>query len=1769
MDANELGRWTRFAAKGGIGRGTAIQDCVAEEPGDLMFLKDDEITVLMQLPGQDDLYLGYCEGVVGRFKGASVRFNGKLKKPVMTKRSSTAPNSRPSSSMSAATLVASVNSTSASSSINGRESSLSLAARQRSSPSLRASRSTSFSSNRGVNTLGSLSSTTTLVAPTVDSPSLKAKVLHPTSSSPGAGHVPLPMTQQHLVHPSISSSSGSRLSHPSSTSYSSSSLSFSTPPVTPPSQYQSFDLDPSERFMFKTGAGGGSFAEGVEVIKTSVKEDKETVRIVSPERQVRSPSLIEHLEGDDKDDDEEDTTIITQEPVSDTAKPATQTTILASQSSDQPSIALQTNRASVISTSSLYPDSLRDSIHSAFNLNLNLTQSSEPNTTITSSFFDSETTQTPNSHRISTLSGISNNSDGEVGIGMKFLQNFVNGGGGGFDSDDSDEVREVKDDGESSASAYDTPPPRSAELVNSNPSSPQSPPASRPSGSSPKMNGSSSNATGSSSLSLPNSPTSPSLQPPLQSQAHSPPPASHRSTSIHSSTTDPEYEDGEEAGYWDGASDIFDNYRYSRVSLASKMSRLSRGSVFTTASSAGIVPPIPLGDRRPSIDSIGRGSSNNGFIGGTRSRLGSEAGVRPSFASSNGTGSGGSSPVIENASTAIKEKDVIRDPKKPAPLTIPPSISARIISSQGQSAVEESPLTGSAGVASAIRQRLELELELETVAAGVAHLNAGLNAENTPGLGSTTGAGGGLMVPMNERRARLSTQPIVQEDDEAPAEGVELVVPNLESNSTVTTPMPTSTTFEKETIQSTVYNSDSAPAPPPYSPTAEVFTMLSEQIHHRSNPTSPISPSSGSSSPIGSNPVITAPPSSSTLTIRPLNINRQPPSPSARQSLFLPHPGAPPPRTHNETTGPIYNRPPSQHLLLSAFSSPTSPPSSSSSSYPSPHMSPPVATGPQQGSVMYTLQLVLSIRARNMGMGLGPTLYGKCEVDLATSIGPVPISFTLEPPQNIPANNIALRNQIQRSQSPAVSLGGSGSGGSRPGTPAQQSALPVENGHVDGEGSGVDGRSSKVIPRANFFPKVQTPRPRSRSFSGFDSTAVEIELTKESSSQEPQTTITTSASMSSLSNTALPLAKRSKSASATVNGVPKTNSLAGRTHAPSPLSLSRNIVVASPTSLSPKPPSSPLAKSSITVPSSPPASPTRSNSSDDKPLTREMALGQASSQISQSPEPPTSPFATTRPLNISPRSKRDTDLASVNEIPTSESAPTFSSVPAHYTPSLRHSRSNISHRSKSSLSGRGSSETDDRRSVVSPTPNSLGGGLLRRSSSLKNKLSLPTLRIRATSDKSVSIEEKSPTLSVTPSEQLSRGMVQVKDTDFELVKPSLSAPLSPSTDELTIPPLPSPIKSEGPHSLRAGSPALSTISGSSARSRPPIPAMGQQPQLPPTTHEISPPTTKTLDPVDVEAHRQRELKWISTMTSIPASQARKSKKVRKLLQEGVPASVRYLVWAHLTDSKSKRMDGLYVKLGKRERVAASLAIEKDVDTHFGDYPQLQDGSLVNLLQAYLTMVPDIQYCRGLASIAGCLLLQSPEEDAFWTFISLMNTHLRSYFSTTAVQLEVDASLFAKAVEANEPTIAKRLFVDMGIPPVDICRPWFSALFVDALPSEYMQRVWDIFLFEGVPFLFRVGLALLSCCKSRILSPPSMTGGVAQLLPFLAHPPSNVLPSTPDALVDLALGVKLKDEDLKKQRNKMEAQVKRQTQSVTRVGSGAGGVKGPSISLPKS
>ena len=113
------------------------------------------------------------------------------------------------------------------------------------------------------------------------------------------------------------------------------------------------------------------------------------------------------------------------------------------------------------------------------------------------------------------------------------------------------------------------------------------------------------------------------------------------------------------------------------------------------------------------------------------------------------------------------------------------------------------------------------------------------------------------------------------------------------------------------------------------------------------------------------------------------------------------------------------------------------------------------------------------------------------------------------------------------------------------------------------------------------------------------------------------------------------------------------------------------------------------------------------------------------------------------------------------------------------------------------------------------------------------------------------------------------------------------------------------------------------------------------------------------------------------MSAVPAAQACKSKKVRWLVLGGVPASVRYLVWAHLTDTRTRRTPGVYGVLNRREKVRAAEAIERDAVRCFPDQAHSGDpkGALVSLSVAYLTMVPDVEYNLSKSSFIQAFLIE--------------------------------------------------------------------------------------------------------------------------------------------------------------------------------------------------
>uniref|UniRef100_A0A8H7XZ78 Rab-GAP TBC domain-containing protein n=1 Tax=Psilocybe cubensis TaxID=181762 RepID=A0A8H7XZ78_PSICU len=295
-----------------------------------------------------------------------------------------------------------------------------------------------------------------------------------------------------------------------------------------------------------------------------------------------------------------------------------------------------------------------------------------------------------------------------------------------------------------------------------------------------------------------------------------------------------------------------------------------------------------------------------------------------------------------------------------------------------------------------------------------------------------------------------------------------------------------------------------------------------------------------------------------------------------------------------------------------------------------------------------------------------------------------------------------------------------------------------------------------------------------------------------------------------------------------------------------------------------------------------------------------------------------------------------------------------------------------------------------------------------------------------------------------------------------------------------------------------------------------LPQHGIWPPAPSSTSSISrKQTEESISVADMDTHRQREAQWMGILASsltlsfeaLPPSGSGASLssstsssvlgKVRRLLLDGVPSSVRYLVWSFLTDGKGRCVPGVYRQLCARgwgggaragERGVEKERVREETERDVRDVVRVligdggdsdrgvgvgkdgdgegdgEDGErrrvekerrererkALSLLQAYLNMVPDVVYERGLTEIVAHLLLLAPEEDAFWIFVSVLDAHLRPYFATgrvvlspvsssgsspslashtaasgaetTTTQMEVDAGLLVKALEANRGSV---------------------------------------------------------------------------------------------------------------------------------------------------
>ncbi|KAJ1414012.1 Rab-GTPase-TBC domain, partial [Sesbania bispinosa] len=128
--------------------------------------------------------------------------------------------------------------------------------------------------------------------------------------------------------------------------------------------------------------------------------------------------------------------------------------------------------------------------------------------------------------------------------------------------------------------------------------------------------------------------------------------------------------------------------------------------------------------------------------------------------------------------------------------------------------------------------------------------------------------------------------------------------------------------------------------------------------------------------------------------------------------------------------------------------------------------------------------------------------------------------------------------------------------------------------------------------------------------------------------------------------------------------------------------------------------------------------------------------------------------------------------------------------------------------------------------------------------------------------------------------------------------------------------------------------------------------------------------------------------------------------------------------------------------------------------------------------------------------------------------------------------------FERLVREHLPKLGEHFSLEM-INPSMYASQWFITVFSYSFPFHLALRIWDVFLYEGVKIVYKVGLALLKYCHDDLIKLP-----FEKLIHALKNFPEDAM--NPDTLLPLAYSIKISKrlEELKQEYEKMNGKISR-------------------------
>ncbi|KAJ8378527.1 hypothetical protein AAFF_G00239100 [Aldrovandia affinis] len=218
---------------------------------------------------------------------------------------------------------------------------------------------------------------------------------------------------------------------------------------------------------------------------------------------------------------------------------------------------------------------------------------------------------------------------------------------------------------------------------------------------------------------------------------------------------------------------------------------------------------------------------------------------------------------------------------------------------------------------------------------------------------------------------------------------------------------------------------------------------------------------------------------------------------------------------------------------------------------------------------------------------------------------------------------------------------------------------------------------------------------------------------------------------------------------------------------------------------------------------------------------------------------------------------------------------------------------------------------------------------------------------------------------------------------------------------------------------------------------------------------------------------------------------KKDKLLKELIRKGIPHHFRAIVWQLLGNATDMPVKNQYSELLKMSSPCEKL-IRRDIARTYPEHDffkgqdSLGQEVLFNVMKAYSLVDREVGYCQGSAFIVGLLLMQMPEEEAFCVFVRLMQEYrLRELFKPSMAELGLCIYQFEYLLQEQLPDLNVH-FRSQSFHTSMYASSWFLTLFLTFLPMPVATRIFDIFMYEGLEIIFRVGMAILQYNQTDLI-----------------------------------------------------------------------------------